>query len=182
METNRNGRIPVLQMPKKMGYSVEPRILLATARLETRVDVVLSILATLVGNTFRHRWSASILLILALDLATYLAFSRPLSAEVVNHQDKVLHALAFSGLFLLGHISLRYDFFPGIERFSKLLVICNWAIWVGYGLFLELIQSILNYRQGTVGDMAANLVGILLGHLLVVVFKLYPGGEPKTHE
>ncbi len=142
----------------------------------------MSLLANLIGKPFRHRWLASILLILVLDLATYLAFSVPASPEVVDHQDKILHAVAFFSLFILGHISLNYDFFPRLIRFSLPLSLCNWLIWVSYGLFLELVQSFLSYRQGSVEDMLANLAGMLAAQLFVVVFKIYPGGKPEAHE
>ncbi|CAM2009180.1 VanZ family protein [Acanthopleuribacter pedis] len=130
--------------------------------------------ATLVGLVFPYRWMASIVLLLLLDFISYQAFTRSAVGLPFAHQDKVLHFGAFFVLFLLGHLSLNYDFFPRVTRFSFKIHALNWLIWLCYGLLIEGVQSFLNYRGASAADFIADLCGITCASLTVVSLKLYP--------
>lgn len=130
--------------------------------------------ARVVGFVFPFRWMASIVLLLLLDFISYQAFTSNAVGFSFSHQDKVLHFGAFFVLFLLGHLSLNYDFFPRVTRFSFKIHALNWLIWLSYGLLIEVIQSFLSYRGASAADFIADLCGIFCGSLMVVLLKLYP--------
>lgn len=124
---------------------------------------------------FSHRWLATIILIIIFDVTTFFAFAKTSgSVPTFPHQDKVIHALAFFILTILGHLSLNFDFFRSRKKFSLWLFGVNCLIWGGYGLAIEMGQKFLGYRQASVGDVIADLVGIGLGSLTVIAMKLYP--------
>lgn len=121
-----------------------------------------------------NRWLSSIVLILALDVTTFFAFARTSGSAGLPHQDKVLHAFGFAILTILGHCALNFDFFRSLNRFSLRLTSLNMAIWALYGIFIELGQKTLGYRQASVGDFLADAVGILIGTLLIWGWQLFP--------
>lgn len=114
----------------------------------------------------RHRWLASIALLLLLDLATYAAFRKGGGASAFPHQDKVLHALAFAALSLCGCLTLICDLFPARRSLRPLFGTLNALAWLAYGLFIEWAQGQLGYRSASWSDVAADAVGILLGSIL----------------
>ena len=136
-------------------------------------------MSSLVSGCFRIRWTASILAIILLDISTWLAFTEPKNPVVFDNQDKVLHAIGFFGLSIIGHISLRFDFFPKAQGHAWLLTLGNVLAWTAYGLFIELVQQNLSYRSASASDLAADVAGILLGTLFVHVFHLYPRGKKQ---
>ena len=122
---------------------------------------------------YRFRWSFSILLLLAFDFCTWMAFRESGGRAMFPHQDKVMHCLAFMGLFTLGHLSLHFDFFPK-RKPGPWLQLCHWTIWLGYGLFIEMVQRLIDYRSASLGDFLADVVGICLGAALVTGLRLHP--------
>lgn len=130
---------------------------------------------------FHYRWLATIILILSLDVITFLAFAKTSGTASFSHQDKVLHALGFAYLTVVGHCVLNFDFFRKKTRFSVLLVLGNMLIWVAYGVFIELGQKMLGYRMASVGDLIADVVGIFLGVAVVVLFRVYPQKKGGAH-
>ena len=132
-------------------------------------------------SVFKYRWTASILMVVVLDIATYLAFSKPTGPVIVAHQDKLMHALAFFGFYVLGHLSLNFDFFPAVSRFSPAIAATSWILWIGYGIFIEMVQKFLSYRSASVADLFADIAGIFLGTLFVTLIKLYPRSK-APHE
>ena len=131
-------------------------------------------MGSLVSGFFRFRWTASILAIILLDISTWLAFSEPKNPMMFDNQDKILHMIGFFGLSIIGHISLRFDFFPRAKGRAWLLTSGNFLAWTAYGLFIELVQHNLSYRSASAGDLAADVTGILLGTLFVHLFHIYP--------
>jgi len=146
----------------------------ASAQFARPRPVRLGLASALVNRIFRYRWLATIALILCLDAGTYLALDEGKTAPLFPNQDKALHLLGFMGFFILGHISLNFDFFPRIRRFSWRLTALNAAIWIGYGLFLEMAQRLLSYRSASLADLAADVAGMALGAIAVAALKLYP--------
>lgn len=75
-------------------------------------------------------------------------------------QDKVLHLLAFAGLFVLGFCS-----FPSRSSWPYL--------YLGlllFGVCMEVLQGQTSYRSMEGWDLVADLLGIVLGHQLVRFF------------
>ncbi len=134
----------------------------------------------LVNRVFRWRWLASVALLICLDISTYLALDDVKTKSLFANQDKALHILGFMGFYTLGHISLNFDFFPRIQRFSWRLTAVNWSVWLGYGLFIELMQGLLRHRSASMSDLLANAAGLTLGALIVVGFRVYPRRRPPS--
>ena len=71
------------------------------------------------------------------------------------YMDKALHAFAFFVLaFLLNRSS------SGIKKRIR-----NIIALLGFGIFIEVAQSFTSYREASVNDVIADLVGILLFQL-----------------
>lgn len=118
----------------------------------------------------RTRWLTSIFLLIMVDVCTFLAFHKTTAPNVLPHGDKLLHFLAFVALFLVGYLALRLDFMPRTKRGVVLLGL-NWFIWAAYGALLELGQSFFSYRQADFGDFLADLLGLAVGTLGVLLSK-----------
>ena len=131
-------------------------------------------LGSLATNIFSFRWLASILLLLVFDLATWLAFKPGGGPQVIDQQDKVLHAIGFCGLYILGYISLHFDWFPRVKPPAYGLHCFNAVIWVTYGLFIEAVQRFLPYRNASLEDLLANALGIGAGFCCIFLLRLYP--------
>ena len=130
--------------------------------------------AKLTSRLFKLRWLASIFLLILLDVATYLALSRTGGTQLFDNQDKLMHVVGFAGLFTAGHLSLNYDFFPKIRKFSVWLLLLNASIWFGYGVVIEFLQKFSGYRYFSMADLIANGIGIFIGAVLVNLLRLYP--------
>lgn len=78
--------------------------------------------------------------------------------------DKVAHFLAF--LVIAGLI----DGFCYQEGFN----VKKALMAVVYGLWIELLQSLTDYRHPSFGDIVANCSGILAYFLLIPLFKITP--------
>jgi len=129
-------------------------------------------------KTYPARWVASILLLLVCDVCTYMAFRESSGTGLFPHQDKVLHALAFFGLTLLGHVAVHFDMFPRM-RARVLPMLLNAGTWLAYGLFIELGQRLLTYRTFSLADLAADAVGIALACGLCRSADIYPRSAPS---
>lgn len=84
-------------------------------------------------------------------------------SEILSH-DKILHAMVFGGLGVLGY---RCNRALAPQRGRK------WAGWIAVGfatsvgLLLELIQSQLPYRSAEVADLVADFCGAALSVALL---------------
>jgi VanZ family protein len=91
-----------------------------------------------------------------LAVCTWLALTPSPPQPTFRVSDVVLHALAFSYLtFALG---LAY---PNARR----LTLAGWLI--GYGLFIEVVQSFESTRSAELKDLLVDGVGIGVGLLLL---------------
>lgn len=133
------------------------------------------LIARFVNHVFRHRWCASILLVIAVDVCTYMAFSRrqPISLEIDNG-DKVMHLMAFTILFINGHLAIHFDLVPKMKRLSKVVLTANWAFWLSYGVFIELGQHYFAGREASLADLLADVAGLTLGTIIVLAFRIAP--------
>jgi VanZ family protein len=78
-----------------------------------------------------------------------------LPAEVIpkafHFWDKAQHALGFAVLALIGLLAY------GEHRRRVVLAL------LGYGALIELVQGLVPWRYGDVGDFAADAVGVVIG-------------------
>lgn len=131
----------------------------------------------------RIRWLATVVVILAVDACTILALGRGGGPQLITHQDKALHVAAFFVLFVLGYLSLSFDFFPRKKAFSYRILMLNGLIWGSYGLCIEVLQYGLGYRSGSTADLAADFLGMTLGAIWIRMFSLHPTAiTPETTE
>jgi VanZ family protein len=73
-----------------------------------------------------------------------------------NHADKFLHASAFFVLsFLLNRSSSSVS-----KRVRNMISL------LAFGILIEILQSFTGYREVSVGDVLADLIGILLFQLV----------------
>ncbi|CAA6799693.1 MAG: Unknown protein [uncultured Sulfurovum sp.] len=80
-----------------------------------------------------------------------------------HHADKVLHALAFFVLsFLLNRSS------SSIEKRMR-----NIISLLAFGILIEVLQSFTGYRDVSLGDILADLLGILLFQLTYTLLKVW---------
>jgi VanZ family protein len=99
---------------------------------------------------------ARIALALSLCVISWLALS-PGSPAMPGQTDKLAHLAAFAALALLTDQAFPRHPFAG----AKVLPL------LAYGAALELIQSTLPYRFGSVADFAADAIGVLFYYLLL---------------
>ncbi|WP_035481902.1 VanZ family protein [Gallaecimonas xiamenensis] len=71
--------------------------------------------------------------------------------------DKVMHSLAFFVLSLLAFGAWRRPLWPQMLALA------------GYGALIEVVQWYLSYREASIRDWSADLVGIGLAYLLVAL-------------
>lgn len=104
------------------------------------------------------------LLLLAVSIISYLAFT-PLEHPVAtNLSDKLNHLLAFLCLSFL----LDFSFPRGPFGISKILPL------LAYGIVIECVQYILPFRFVSLFDLAADTLGIALYTALIPVLKRIP--------
>lgn len=76
-------------------------------------------------------------------------------------QDKLMHAITFAVLFLIGSQACPRSKFGG-QLFLGLLA---------YGVLIELLQGKTGYRSMEAWDAVADLSGLVIGRLVVVFFR-----------
>lgn len=89
-------------------------------------------------------------LAVAFVVISYLVFSRPTYPQSIPNLDKVGHLGSFFCLSYLTYLAFR----PKWYWLSVILV--------GYAVLIELVQSRLPYRSASIGDVIADLTGIVL--------------------
>jgi len=104
-----------------------------------------------------------ILFFLTAMFVLYKALTPDSGSHLLNfdHADKFLHASAFFVLsFLLNRASSSIA-----KRFRNMLSL------LAFGILIEILQSFTGYREVSVADVLADLVGILLFQLSYSFFK-----------
>ena len=111
--------------------------------------------ATLFDRRWRRTWR--LLLVCLLAVVSWFAFVPSTTHEGLQHLDKVRHLLAFATLALVA--SLGWP--PGPRTTPGIT-----GGLMAYGLFIEVMQTQLPTRTGSLADWLADGVGIALGLLL----------------
>ena len=105
------------------------------------------------------KWQAmaSVLFILYLALVSYLSLAESGNTPGIRSWDKLAHTLAYSGFAILsGAVARRH------WQLLLLLLAC-----AGYGLLMEYLQGLTTYRQASIGDMIANITGLVVGYMVL---------------
>ena len=105
----------------------------------------------------RSRGAWRLLLAAGLATASWLAFSPVDAPDGIEHLDKVQHMAAFTSLALAASFG-----WPSRPRTTAFIT----AGLMAYGLFIELVQTQLPTRSGSVADWLADAVGVAAGLLL----------------
>ena len=105
-----------------------------------------------------------VLFLIALLGVTTLAVLPGSALPAINLWDKLNHALAFFVLALLLAAAC-----PGLALLRQ------WLILLSYGVAIELLQAGLSYRDASLADVLANVVGIALAALILVFFRRLSG-------
>ena len=81
----------------------------------------------------------------------------------IDNADKVKHFTAF---FILSFL---------LNRASSTIAhrLRNMGALIGFGIFIELIQLFLPFRESSIEDIIADSVGILVFQLLLSIFRLF---------
>ena len=108
---------------------------------------------------FDARWRRNwrLLLLCLLAAVSWFAFVPSTPHDALPQLDKVQHLLAFASLALVALLG-----WPPAPRTTSLVTVALMA----YGLFIELMQTQLPTRTGSVADWLADGVGIAVGLLL----------------
>ena len=90
----------------------------------------------------------------------------------LKHIDKLLHFMMYFIFSLILYFDLRkYINALKIKYFVYLYIFFISLVW---GIIIELIQYyILSYREGNVADIMANISGILIGILCILLAEKY---------
>ena len=104
-------------------------------------------------QSVRRGWRAAFWA--ALGLATWTALRPIMSEEWFSGQDKVLHLMAYGGLYGLGRLAFSWH---GWRLSSALLA---------YGVIIELLQSLTPHRFMSAADVVANGAGLAVGALVL---------------
>ena len=117
-------------------------------------------------------WLRYIPAILCMSVIFYLS-SRPgseIKLDWFRHQDKVIHAIAYTGLAISLALTVPYKFWVTKAFLSILLVTI--ATFV-YGVGDECHQLSVPGRMFDPNDLLADLVGAIIGSCLYKKFGLY---------
>lgn len=109
---------------------------------------------------------------LALVVIMVLALLPMDGSEGFSGQDKLIHLFTFSVLFVLGSRA-----FAGQLRPTGISVVFLYLGLLCYGIVMEWLQGQTTYRSMEGWDLVADLAGLIVGHLVLLVFpSAAPGG------
>ena len=115
-------------------------------------------------SLYLNRWLNSFYILFLISL--YLFFA-PFNddPEIFTHLDKIVH---FSIFFLM-------TFFLIVGRLKRnyALIFC-----IMYALFIEIVQTFLNYRTGSISDFISDILGVAFA----IFFIFFLEKRPKEHK
>nr|WP_210147114.1 VanZ family protein [Shewanella sp. WXL01] len=105
-------------------------------------------------------------MIVTFIIVSYLVFSKPGNYPVTfQHMDKVGHLGSFFALSYLAY----YAFKPKWYILTSILTL--------YAILIEVIQSQLPYRNASVDDVAADLLGVGLFYVCLKIYHMFKYGS-----
>lgn len=105
---------------------------------------------SLVMSLWNNTKIFTVMFITSLIINCFLFFSQQNFASTIEHGDKYGHVLVFFVLSLL------------IYKGSKLTTSIQIILLTVFGIMVEIIQSYIPYRSGSVDDVMADILGIAL--------------------
>ncbi len=106
-----------------------------------------------------------VLFIVTVVLISYLAFGHVEQTPIADINDKLEHAAAFLTLAFLLDFARPHRAWGS----DKLLLL------LAYGLFIEVVQYFLPYREFSLWDLAADSLGLIAYPLTIPLLKRVPG-------
>jgi len=94
-------------------------------------------------------------------LVGYLSLIKPSGVADIGAWDKFAHALAY----------LIFSIQAGIVCSTWRSYTILLAGFIMFGILIEYLQSLTSYRQASVEDIAANVIGLMLGSVIVATAK-----------
>jgi len=113
-------------------------------------------ISQLIAPRLRRFWRLTLGLLVG--VVSWFAFAPATGGGSIQHLDKVQHVAAFAAL--AGVAALAWG--PGSHIDRRVA-----GALLGYGVFIELVQTQLPTRTASLGDVLADGIGIGLGLLLV---------------
>ena len=115
-------------------------------------------------------------LIISLTIIS-LKESSGLPVDLIPYSDKVLHTLAYISLTILWSLYATKQF--SRTKTNRTLTVLAIFLTI-YGIIIELLQSRLTVsRVSEFGDLAANILGIVIG---IVIFKNINKSKLKSNK
>ena len=97
--------------------------------------------------------------LMLLGVLTICLIPLKLPPSAANYNDKVMHVITFVLLTVwFGSLQKKYDRSGHLKLFVSILF---------YGIAIEVLQSFTAYRSSELADVAADLIGILIGAILL---------------
>ncbi len=113
------------------------------------------------AEALRGPWPWRLLLLALLLVVSWFAFAPVHFDDRELPLDKLRHLAAFA--------TLAWVATQGFGRVRRAAVTIPAAL-LGYGVFIELVQSVIPGRQASAADVVADAVGLALGLLAARVF------------
>jgi VanZ family protein len=80
----------------------------------------------------------------------------PMNSDVITSSDKINHAIGFAVYFMLYRLAF--------DRYTYFLIFITGCI---VGVLIEFFQSFFPYRDASVYDLFADIVGLFIGFVII---------------
>ena len=109
-------------------------------------------------SLFLNRWLNSFYILFLISLYLFFAPFEDDGPKIFPHSDKIAH---FSIFFLMTMLLMA-----GRLKKSYALIFC-----ILYALFTEIVQTLLNYRTGSILDFVSDILGITFAIFFIFSLK-----------
>lgn len=116
-------------------------------------------------SLYLNRWLNSFYILFFISLYLFFAPLKNDGPEIFPHLDKIAHFSIFflmTVLLIVGRLKKNYA-----------LIFC-----ILYALFVEIVQTILNYRTGSIFDFVSDILGVTFA----IFFIFFLEKRPKEHK
>lgn len=116
-------------------------------------------------SLYLNRWLNSFYILFLISLYLFFAPFEDDIPEIFPHIDKIAHFSIFflmTSFLMIGRLKKNYA-----------LIFC-----ILYALFVETVQTILNYRTGSIFDFVSDILGVTFA----IFFIFFLEKRPKEHK
>ena len=117
-------------------------------------------------SLYLNRWLNSFYILFLISLYLFFAPFEDDGPKIFPHSDKIAH---FSIFFLMTILLIA-----GRLKKSYALIFC-----ILYAMFTEIVQTFLNYRNGSIFDFISDILGIIFAIFLFFFLKKEPKNIDK---